>query len=150
MSWVRKVIISLMITSFLFGLGVIFFHQGILDLASMYLYQPKRIQYYNAKSDLISTTFNKYFEEVNEVFADFVVQKSVSSFMEAEVSEEDARMRQSLSEYLFVRLNYLDGIRLIENDGNKIYYSTYEDDKKGIVKGQVLYKDYPMLNEIPF
>lgn len=150
MSWVRKVIISLLITSFLFGLGVIFFHQDILDLASMYLYQPKRIQYYNAKSDLISTTFNKYFEEVNEVFADFVVQKSVSSFMEAEVSEKDIRMRQSLSEYLFVRLNYLEGIRLIENDGNKIYYSTYEDDKKGIVKGQVLYKDYPKLNEIPF
>lgn len=150
MKALQKTFISLLITSIIFILGTIAFHTEIMQALDLYMYQPKRMNHYGNLSLSVSNTFDKYYEEVNEVFADFIVQKCVSSFMEYDPSEKDVQMRDSLVNYLFVRLNDLEGIRLVENDGNKVHFSTYSEDKRTSKFGDTDFKDYPALNEIPF
>lgn len=150
MNTIQKIIASFLVSTLLFVLTVVVAYSGAFKYIEVTFFQPRVEHSISAQMRKASSEFNEYYAEMNEVFAEYLVQDSVSTYISSMVSRQDLDLRQSLTGYLFVRVRGLEGIRLVESDGVNVHFSTFPGDVMREMDGITIYRNYDTINDVPW
>ena len=146
----QKTTFSLLITVLIFSAFAVFSFTEGFKIAEARFYQPKLIANINSHLDDISANMDEYFTTTIQRLEHFVSDENVKSFIETRPTEENVKERTKLTGSLFASTAGLDGIRLIDNNGKYLHYSTYAKDVQKKTKNSISYIDYEKLEETPF
>ena len=146
----QKTTFSLLITVLIFSAFAVFSFTEGFKIAEARFYQPKLIANINSHLDDISANMDEYFTTTIQRLEHFVSDENVKSFIETRPTEEKVKERTKLTGSLFASTAGLDGIRLIDNNGKYLHYSTYAKDVQKKTKNSISYTDYEKLEETPF
>ena len=117
-------------------------------------YEPARLKTIQDKLDSVAEISNEYISNILEKIGPekgFMSAEAVSSYFEREPSREVGRLLGKL----FDDLKGLDGLRVVEQEGKRLQFSSYRNDSKNI-KGNKSYFSYDELrtytgnSELPF
>lgn len=141
MSSGQKVAFSFLISLF-FIIGFVFVGQtGLMSKIETKYYAQSKLQEKTKELDELTICSNEYIQNILEKvqYADnsFLNNYAVKTFIQQNPSEKDEVARRNALTRLFSNLECIDGIRLIENNGRNIHYSSYDKDvlsKDGLSK----------------
>ena len=117
-------------------------------------YEPARLKTIQDKLDSVAEISNEYISNILEKIGPekgFMSAEAVSSYFEREPSREVGRLLGKL----FDDLKGLDGLRVVEQEGKRLQFSSFRNDSKNI-KGNKSYFSYDELrtytgnSELPF
>ena len=138
-----------MLISVLIFAGCLFFSfAGGFNLIEVQYYTPRVIGNINDRLEKIKSGYGDYFTNLDRQLREFLSEQSVSSYIEREPSPENMEKRDTLCSLLFQKNPGLEGIRLVENDGVHIHYSTFSDDILSETAELVTYSNY--MDRIPY
>lgn len=127
---------------------LLFSFAGGFKFIEVQYYTPRVIGNINERLEKIKSGYGEYFTALDEQFRKFLSEPSVTSYIEREPSPEKMDERDKLCSLLFQRNAGIDGIRLIENDGIHIHYSSFAEDVLSETKDLVTYSNYA--DRIPY
>lgn len=113
-------------------------------------YEPRVIGNINSRLEKIQSAYSEYSNGLDVRFRSFMKEKCSTSYIEREPSQEDLKNRANLEGSLFQSEPGLEGVRLVENDGIHIHFSTFKEDILEETKDLVSYTNYLDGNRIPF
>lgn len=148
MTSLPKIALSMLISVVVFAGCLLFTFAGGFRIIEVQYYTPRVIGNINNRLEKIKSVYGDYFSAMDEQFRKFLSERSVASYIEREPSKENMDERDSLCGLLFQKNSGLDGIRLIENDGIHIHYSTFQEDVLKESVDLITYSNYT--DRIPF
>ncbi|MCQ2240976.1 hypothetical protein [Treponema sp.] len=148
MTSLPKVALSMLISVVVFAGCLFFSFAGGFRLIEVQYYTPRVIGNINDRLEKIKFSYGDYFSTMDEQFRKFLSDRSVASYIEREPSKENMDERDRLCGLLFQKNSGLDGIRLIENDGIHIHFSTFQEDVLSESLDLITYANYT--DRIPF
>lgn len=148
MTSLPKIALSLLISVVVFAGCLLFSFAGGFKIIEVQYYTPRVIGNINNRLEKIKSCYGEYFTAMDEQFRNFLSEKSVASYIEREPEKENIESRDKLSKVLFQKNPGLDGMRLIENDGIHIHYSTFQEDVLKESEELITYSNYT--DRIPF
>lgn len=148
MTSLPKIALSMLISVVVFAGCLLFTFAGGFRIIEVQYYTPRVIGNINNRLEKIKSVYGDYFSAMDEQFRKFLSERSVASYIEREPSKENMDERDNLCGLLFQKNSGLDGIRLIENDGIQIHYSTFQEDVLKESVDLITYSNYT--DRIPF
>ncbi|WP_407399790.1 hypothetical protein [Treponema sp.] len=148
MTSLPKIALSMLISVIVFAGCLFFSFAGGFRLIEVQYYTPRVIGNINDRLEKIKSSYGDYFTDMDEQFRKFLSEPSVSSYIEREPSRENMDERDNLCGLLFQKNAGLDGMRLIENDGIHVHFSTFQDDVLTESTDLITYANYT--DRIPF
>lgn len=149
MSSGQKVAFSFL-SALIFLAAFVFFGQtSLMTKIETKFYAQAKIQEKTEHIEKITQSSNSYISNIlAKVKTDedaYLKDSSIKSYISQNPSEKDELNRRNRTYKLLDELNGLEGLRLIENNGRNIHYSSFEEDtlsKKGTIKQ---YKTYTQI-----
>ncbi|MCI7036453.1 MAG: hypothetical protein MSA27_04770 [Spirochaetia bacterium] len=145
-----KIALSLLISVLIFAGCVFLSIAGGFKLIEVQFYQPRVIANANDRLSSIEKAYGEYSSNLDNEFRKFLSEKSVKTFIERAPEKEAMNERGKLSALLYQKISGLNGMRLIENDGIHIHFSTFGEDTLTETSSLISYKNYTDANKIPF
>ena len=145
-----KIALSLLISVLIFAGCVFLSIAGGFKLIEVQFYQPRVIANANDRLSSIEKAYDEYSSNLDNEFRKFLSEKSVKTFIERAPEKEAMNERGKLSALLYQKISGLNGMRLIENDGIHIHFSTFGEDTLTETSSLISYKNYTDANKIPF
>ena len=145
-----KIALSLLISVLIFAGCVFLSIAGGFKLIEVQFYQPRVIANANDRLSSIEKAYGEYSSNLDNEFRKFLSEKSVKTFIERAPEKEAMNERGKLSALLYQKISGLNGMRLIENDGIHIHFSTFGEDTLTETSRLISYKNYTDANKIPF
>ena len=150
MTSAQKVASSLLVSVLAFSIFTVAAFSGLFDFVEVKFYQPAVKQLKEQKLDEIKDAENEYLESLMSRFDIFEMEKDVKTYADLRPDDISVQNREKLRATLMTETAALLGIRLVDDNGSNVYFSTFDSDKIKSAKGSVSYKNYGSLNEFPF
>ncbi len=150
MTSAQKVASSLLVSVLAFSVFAVAAFSGLFDFVEIKFYQPAVKQLKEQKLDEIKDAENEYLENLMTRFNIFEMEKDVKTYADLRPDDISVQKREKLRSALMTETAALLGIRLVDDNGSNVYFSTFDSDKIKSAKGTVSYKNYDSLNEFPF
>ncbi|MDY4902745.1 MAG: hypothetical protein SO116_07740 [Treponema sp.] len=145
-----KNVISLIVSFLVSCMALFFVSSGGFNFIEVKFYEPRVLENINAQIESIQKFYDSYFQRLNDDFSSYVSKKFMASYFDRETDEAEEQQRVYETGVLFEKNPGLEGMRVIENDGIHIHYSTYREDILKEDNATVSYKNYNTVNDIPF
>lgn len=146
----RKTLLSLLISSLIFLFSLLFFFSSGFKFFEVKFYKPCVENSIKFQLKKISDNFEIYYDELNLQFSEFMKNLSTISFMEQNSQDELIIEREKNLGQLFEKNSGLLGVRLIENDGIHLHYSSFLGDIFSQTETEISYKNYSDLNDLDY
>ena len=146
----QKIAVSLLISVILFAAFTVAAFAGLFSFVEARFYQPLVVKTNEQRLKNLAEKEEEYSEVLNQRFAAFAAKKETASYATAAPTVSDQKNRTNLTGTLFSQTPSLMGIRIIDKNGRNIHYSSFAADEKFRSKGQVSYKNYGELQDLPF
>ena len=145
----QKIALSLLTTLLLFSAFLLVFNYFVFENLEAKFYKQARIQESTVELNQISQNYNDYFntflDSVSKDADSWVNLESVRSFYDQNPSEFNVAGRRTATESLFKKYQGLNGIRIIDKNGTKVHFSTFDEtdvlQQKGVTKTYKNYQD---------
>ena len=145
----QKIALSLLTTLLLFSAFLLVFNSFVFENLEAKFYKQARIQESTVELNQISQNYNDYFNDfldsVSKDADSWVNLASVRSFYDQNPSEFNVAGRRTATESLFKKYQGLNGIRIIDKNGTKVHFSTFDEtdvlQQKGVTKTYKNYQD---------
>lgn len=143
-----KTAVSLLIAIFIFGALVVASSLGLFASVERQFYEPARLKVINEKLDSVADCSNEYIQNLLNIFGaekdGFLSHESVLSFAGQNPSAEALRLFESLKE----NCAGLEGFRIVDSAGKRVFYSSFRSDyviktEKGVQRR--IYSNYANL-----
>lgn len=143
-----KTAVSLLIDIFIFGALAVASSLGLFASVERQFYEPARLKVINEKLDSVADCSNGYIQNLLNIFGaekdGFLSHESVLSFAGQNPSAEALRLFESLKE----NCAGLEGFRIVDSAGKRVFYSSFRSDyviktEKGVQRR--IYSNYANL-----
>lgn len=143
-----KTAVSLLIAIFIFGALAVASSLGLFASVERQFYEPARLKVINEKLDSVADCSNEYIQNLLNIFGaekdGFLSHESVLSFAGQNPSAEALRLFESLKE----NCAGLEGFRIVDSAGKRVFYSSFRGDyviktEKGVQRR--IYSNYANL-----
>lgn len=143
-----KTAVSLLIAIFIFGALAVASSLGLFASVERQFYEPARLKVINEKLDSVADCSNEYIQNLLNIFGaekdGFLSYESVLSFAGQNPSAEALRLFESLKE----NCAGLEGFRIVDSAGKRVFYSSFRSDyviktEKGVQRR--IYSNYANL-----
>lgn len=143
-----KTAVSLLIAIFIFGALAVASSLGLFASVERQFYEPARLKVINEKLDSVADCSNEYIQNLLNIFSaekdGFLSHESVLSFAGQNPSAEALRLFESLKE----NCAGLEGFRIVDSAGKRVFYSSFRSDyviktEKGVQRR--IYSNYASL-----
>lgn len=143
-----KTAVSLLIAIFIFGAFAVASSLGLFASVERQFYEPARLKVINEKLDSVADCSNEYIQNLLNIFGaekdGFLSHESVLSFAGQNPSAEALRLFESLKE----NCAGLEGFRIVDSAGKRVFYSSFRSDyviktEKGVQRR--IYSNYANL-----
>lgn len=143
-----KTAVSLLIAIFIFGALAVASSLGLFASVERQFYEPARLKVINEKLDSVADCSNEYIQNLLNIFGaekdGFLSHESVLSFAGQNPSAEALRLFESLRE----NCAGLEGFRIVDSVGKRVFYSSFRNDyviktEKGVQRR--IYSNYANL-----
>lgn len=143
-----KTAVSLLIAIFIFGALAVASSLGLFASVERQFYEPARLKVINEKLDSVADCSNEYIHNLLNIFGaekdGFLSHESVLSFAGQNPSAEALRLFESLKE----NCAGLEGFRIVDSAGKRVFYSSFRSDyviktEKGVQRR--IYSNYANL-----
>lgn len=143
-----KTAVSLLIAIFIFGALAVASSLGLFASVERQFYEPARLKVINEKLDSVADCSNEYIQNLLNIFGaekdGFLSHESVLSFAGQNPSAEALRLFESLKE----NCTGLEGFRIVDSAGKRVFYSSFRSDyviktEKGVQRR--IYSNYANL-----
>ena len=143
-----KTAVSLLIAIFIFGALAVASSLGLFASVERQFYEPARLKVINEKLDSVADCSNEYIQNLLNIFSaekdGFLSHESVLSFAGQNPSAEALRLFESLKE----NCAGLEGFRIVDSAGKRVFYSSFRSDyviktEKGVQRR--IYSNYANL-----
>lgn len=143
-----KTAVSLLIAIFIFGALAVVSSLGLFASVERQFYEPARLKVINEKLDSVADCSNEYIQNLLNIFSaekdGFLSHESVLSFAGQNPSAEALRLFESLKE----NCAGLEGFRIVDSAGKRVFYSSFRSDyviktEKGVQRR--IYSNYANL-----
>lgn len=143
-----KTAVSLLIAIFIFGALAVASSLGLFASVERQFYEPARLKVINEKLDSVADCSNEYIQNLLNIFGaekdGFLSHESVLSFAGQNPSAEALRLFESLKE----NCAGLEGFRIVDSAGKRVFYSSFRSDyviktEKGVQRR--IYSNYANL-----
>lgn len=143
-----KTAVSLLIAIFIFGALAVASSLGLFASVERQFYEPARLKVINEKLDSVADCSNEYIQNLLNIFGaekdGFLSHESVLSFAGQNPSAEALRLFESLKE----NCAGLEGFRIVDSAGKRVFYSSFRSDyviktEKGVQRR--IYSNYAIL-----
>lgn len=143
-----KTAVSLLIAIFIFGALAVASSLGLFASVERQFYEPARLKVINEKLDSVADCSNEYIQNLLNIFGaekdGFLSHESVLSFAGQNPSAEALRLFESLKE----NCAELEGFRIVDSAGKRVFYSSFRSDyviktEKGVQRR--IYSNYENL-----
>ena len=143
-----KTAVSLLIAIFIFGALAVASSLGFFASVERQFYEPARLKVINEKLDSVADCSNGYIQNLLNIFGaekdGFLRHESVLSFAGQNPSAEALRLFESLKE----NCAGLEGFRIVDSAGKRVFYSSFRSDyviktEKGVQRR--IYSNYANL-----
>lgn len=143
-----KTAVSLLIAIFIFGALAVASSLGLFASVERQFYEPARLKVINEKLDSVADCSNEYIQNLLNIFGaekdGFLSHESVLSFAGQNPSAEALRLFESLKE----KCAGLEGFRIVDSAGKRVFYSSFRNDyviktEKGVQRR--IYSNYANL-----
>lgn len=143
-----KTAVSLLIAIFIFGALAVASSMGLFASVERQFYEPARLKVINEKLDSVADCSNEYIQNLLNIFGaekdGFLSHESVLSFAGQNPSAEALRLFESLKE----NCAGLEGFRIVDSAGKRVFYSSFRSDyviktEKGVQRR--IYSNYANL-----
>lgn len=143
-----KTAVSLLIAIFIFGALAVASSLGLFASVERQFYEPARLKVINEKLDSVADCSNEYIQKLLNIFGaekdGFLSHESVLSFAGQNPSAESLRLFESLKE----NCAGLEGFRIVDSAGKRVFYSSFRSDyviktEKGVQRR--IYSNYANL-----
>lgn len=143
-----KTAVSLLIAIFIFGALAVASSLGLFASVERQFYEPARLKVINEKLDSVADCSNEYIQNLLNIFGaekdGFLSHESVLSFAGQNPSAEALRLFESLKE----NCAGLEGFRIVDSVGKRVFYSSFRSDyviktEKGVQRR--IYSNYANL-----
>ena len=138
----QKFSVSLLISVVIFAFFSVITLSGQFDSIEAKFYQPAVRKPIEQKIRELSEQEKQYNQILFERFASFASDDAVLSFTKSVSSDEEVKSRALACAKIFSSSPYLQGIRIVDSNGRKIHYSSFERDKKKQNERSTVYEDY--------
>lgn len=138
----QKFSVSLLISVVIFAFFSVITLSGQFDSIEAKFYQPAVRKPIEQKIRELSEQKKQYNQILFERFASFASDDAVLSFTKSVSSDEEVKSRALACAKIFSSSPYLQGIRIVDSNGRKIHYSSFESDKKKQNERSTVYEDY--------
>ena len=150
MTSAQKVASSLLVSVLAFSIFTVAAFSGLFDFVEVKFYQPAVKRVKEQKLDEIKDAENEYLENLMTRFNIFEMEKDVKTYVDLRPDDISVQKREKLRSALMTETAALLGIRLIDDNGSNIYFSTFDSDKLKKSEKTLSYKNYDSLDEISF
>lgn len=143
-----KTAVSLLIAILIFGALAVASSLGLFASVERQFYEPARLKVINEKLDSVADCSNEYIQNLLNIFGaekdGFLSHESVLSFAGQNPSAEALRLFESLKE----NCAGLEGFRIVDSAGKRVFYSSFRNDyviktEKGVQRR--IYSNYENL-----
>lgn len=143
-----KTAVSLLIAIFIFGALAVASSLGLFASVERQFYEPARLKVINEKLNSVADCSNEYIQNLLNIFGaekdGFLSHESVLSFAGQNPSAEALRLFESLKE----NCAGLEGFRIVDSAGKRVFYSSFRSDyviktEKGVQRR--IYSNYENL-----
>ena len=138
----QKFSVSLLISVVIFAFFSVITLSGQFDSIEAKFYQPAVRKPIEQKIRELSEQEKQYNQILFERFASFASDDAVLSFTKSVSSDEEVKSRALACAKIFSSSPYLQGIRIVDSNGRKIHYSSFESDKKKQNERSTEYEEY--------
>ena len=145
----QKVAFSLLISVLAFCAFTVVAFSGLFDLLEVNFYQPIVQEIKQKKIDEITAAENEYFTTLIKRFNNFTLNPSVKTYVDLHPSDSDTQKREILRAQLLTSTAALKGIRIIDDNGRNMYFSTFASDVLAGKKGTT-YKNYENIGDFDY
>ncbi len=123
-----KTAVSLVIAVFIFGAIAVASSLGLFASVERQFYEPARLKVINEKLDSVAGYSNEYIQNLLDLFGaekdGFLSHESVLSFAGQNPSGEALRLFESLK----ANCPGLEGFRIVDSAGKRVFYSSFRND----------------------
>ena len=123
-----KTAVSLVIAVFIFGAIAVASSLGLFASVERQFYEPARLKVINEKLDSVAGYSNEYIQNLLDLFGaekdGFLSHESVLSFAGQNPSAEALRLFESLK----ANCPGLEGFRIVDSAGKRVFYSSFRND----------------------
>jgi hypothetical protein len=138
----QKFSVSLLISVLAFGVFSVLVLSGRFGFIEAKFYQPAVRRPIEQKINGLSEQEKQYNQILIDRFTSFACDEAVLSFSKTESTDAEVKERSASLARLFSSSPYLTGIRIIDSNGRKLHYSTFEYDRKKQDNKKIIYEDY--------
>ena len=145
----QKVAFSLLISVLAFCAFTLVAFSGLFDLLEVNFYQPMVQEIKQKKLEEIGAAQTEYFETLMKRFDAFTMNADVKTYIELRPSDNSVKKRELLRSELVTSTPALTGLRIVDDNGRNVYFSTFTSD---IISGRsgITYRNYGGENEISY
>ena len=145
-----KIVLTTVLTSLLFCGCVFVALYGGLSFVELRFWRPRVTAQISSRLDIIGAAFDKWSDALISDFSVYATQNAVASFVEREASDSDITLREQLTVKLLEKIPGLEGVRLVQDDGHHVHFSTYAADITKQGETFLIYAYYDTLNVLPY
>ena len=156
----QKIAASILTTVIIFVCFAVAAFAGLFTKIEARFYEPAKIASIRKQLNSVADSSDSYIHTLLEKFGigtdSFVANSAVASYASQSPSDSDVQERTRLTGNLFSETAGLDGIRLIDQNGRSVHFSTYQQDILRQTETMRMYKNYDELRtpsgevELPF
>lgn len=148
---VQKIIISFLFAVLIFAGFTIASFAGLFNFVETHFYQPSKINDIHKHLNGIAHSLQEYEQKQRDDFYNnFVNLKSVKQSFASNQETNSITEREKAAGLLMQAHAGLSGIRIIEDTGRRVHYSTFSSDFLKKTETAVSYKLYKDLNETAY
>ena len=145
----QKVALSLLLSVLVSCAFTIVAFSGLFDVIEVNFYQPVVKELKEQKLKDIADAQNDYLETLIQRFDSFLRDASVKSYVESRPQDSVVQQREKLRGDLATYTGALTGIRIVDDNGRNVYYSTFPTDVISSKKG-ITYRNYDASGDVAF
>ncbi len=145
----QKVASSLLISVLVSCVFTVVAFSGLFELLEVNFYQPVVQEIKQKKIDEIAVAQNEYFNILMQRFDAFCLSSDVKTYADTHPEDSAVKRREVLRSQLLTSTSALTGMRIVDDNGRNIYFSTFASDLISGKKG-VSYRNYDSGNEIDY
>lgn len=124
----QKVAVSFLISTVLFAVFTILAFAGLFSLIETKFYQPTVISGIEERLEKISDAQNRYVEILIKRFESFSSNEHIRNCVNLHPSDTSVQNREKLRANLMIDTRALSGIRIVDENGINILYSSFSSD----------------------
>ena len=150
MSGGRRVLITFIIAFLTSAVFALISHFGLLSVIEKNFYMPMVHKQLEERNNLLSETVARYIDTQDALFTLFSANPEMRSVTSKEQTDIDIKSRANLASNLLTETSGLEGLRIIGENGETLYYSTFPQDFDTRKEDKpISYRNYPK-NDIDF